>query len=809
MADPLDQYDDTFKAAGQEWNVDWRVLKAIAAQESRGDPNAVSKKGAIGLMQIMPDTGTKLGMTNLRDPTQSIYGGAKYMNEALEAEKDNSAAALLYYHGGPKWREKYGPESHAYVPAVAAHYKKYANANTGTATDAKPAPAEATPVAQTQKKQDDDDPFTKALNAPASTEKPAAAPAKADEPDAFTKALGPPQETPPTGPSLSDIITSPEAQSADRPAGSALPSRQDVVNALQPAPNTTYGDLPWTWVAKDDKTGAIRFAMPNALRAPLLELFGGGQEGGPGMTTTVDPTTGEMSTSLSPLGGVLAGGGVNPLRFGGRIGTPGTPVQLPQLTGAIERATPETWRAVAPGEEYVPGRQYRMNQSTGQREILEAGAAQPNPLRGVPEPEAGAPQPQPPPSPAGREAVPGQQTQATGAQVTTAPIPEKTPAQRITDLEKSVTQTAEDRAGPQMRDDTQYVEGIPPRTLAGREFHPRNSGDEKRAIAKDDAFRKEVEDLRRDRNNGMVDKLREDAQDANALDAAHEARQQVSPAELGVFENEQPTSVAALAARIDKLLSGPEGKQRAVRTTLEDVKKSLYDADGNLETLPSRIYGARKNLTDLLKRGAKGVGDVADDVRASKHVLESLLSDFDEAITKGAAGFQEYLKQWSELSRPIDQMEFLQQYQTGSKKITDKDGYLIPTKVQKMLDDILQGHKAKGVNKAKSLTDEQIANIEAVRNELAADSLKDRMAAVKGSDTFQQFMQEAKAPGRIATGLKIAGELGIGIPSAGLGNFVLQRGLSHLEKRAIAKAAAEEAARKRELLSPPNPLQQP
>jgi hypothetical protein len=400
--------------------------------------------------------------------------------------------------------------------------------------------------------------------------------------------------------------------------------------------------------------------------------------------------------------------------------------------------------------------------------------------------------------------------QPAGAEITTAPIPEKTPAQRVTDLEKSVTQTAEDRAGPQMRDDTPYVADIPPRPLASREFHPKNSLDEKTAIGKDEAFRADIEKVRRLRNEGMVDKLREDAADANALDAAHEARQQVSPAELGVFDNEQPTSVAGLAAKIDKLLSGPEGKQRAVRTTLEDVKKSLYDADGNLETMPSRIYGARKNLTDLLKRGAKGVGDVADDVRASKHVLESLLTDFDESITKGAGQFQDYLKQWSQLSKPIDQMEFFQQYQTGSKKITDKDGYLIPTKVQKMLDDILQGHKAKGVNKAKSLTDEQIARVVAVRNELAADSLKDRMAAVKGSDTFQQFMQEAKTPGRIATGLKIAGELGIGIPTAGLGNFVLQRGLSHLERRALAKAAAEAAARKRELLSPPrNPLTPP
>lgn len=121
MPDALDKYDAIFQAAGKEWNVDPMLLKAMAAQESGGRPGAVSKAGALGVMQIMPETAKALGVTDPTDPVQSIYGGAKYMSQALDAEK-SPEDALLYYHGGPGWRQAYGPESQGYVPAVGGRY---------------------------------------------------------------------------------------------------------------------------------------------------------------------------------------------------------------------------------------------------------------------------------------------------------------------------------------------------------------------------------------------------------------------------------------------------------------------------------------------------------------------------------------------------------------------------------------------------------------------------------------------------------------------------------------------------------------
>src|SRR5215472_3248744 len=148
----LNEYDPVFEEAGRQWNVDSRLLKAIAMQESNGDPGAVSNKGAQGLMQIMPQTGAMLGMTDPHDPVQSIFAGAKYLSQALDSE-GSPEKALLYYHGGPDYRQNYGPESASYVPQVTHRYLTLASGDAASAKAANddplsqlpPPPAEPSP----------------------------------------------------------------------------------------------------------------------------------------------------------------------------------------------------------------------------------------------------------------------------------------------------------------------------------------------------------------------------------------------------------------------------------------------------------------------------------------------------------------------------------------------------------------------------------------------------------------------------------------------------------------------------------------
>ncbi|HUY80334.1 MAG TPA: lytic transglycosylase domain-containing protein [Acidobacteriaceae bacterium] len=87
--------------AGQAHDLDVDLLASVVREESGGHPRAVSRAGAQGLMQLMPSTAARLGVTNAFAPGQNIRGGAAYLDALLHRYHDNLALALAAYNAGP------------------------------------------------------------------------------------------------------------------------------------------------------------------------------------------------------------------------------------------------------------------------------------------------------------------------------------------------------------------------------------------------------------------------------------------------------------------------------------------------------------------------------------------------------------------------------------------------------------------------------------------------------------------------------------------------------------------------------------
>lgn len=121
------QLDAIFDEAAAKYGVDAKFLKAIAKCESDFSTECTSRSGAMGIMQLMPQTATSLGVTNAYDPYQNIMGGARYISEKLAQYNGDKSLALAAYNAGSGNVAKYGgippfKETQNYVAKVMAYY---------------------------------------------------------------------------------------------------------------------------------------------------------------------------------------------------------------------------------------------------------------------------------------------------------------------------------------------------------------------------------------------------------------------------------------------------------------------------------------------------------------------------------------------------------------------------------------------------------------------------------------------------------------------------------------------------------------
>jgi soluble lytic murein transglycosylase-like protein len=124
-------YDTIVDEVSRIYGLESALLHAVISVESRYNPKAVSKKGAMGLMQLMPDTAKRYGVSDAFDPRQNLVGGAQYLRDLLRMFDNNVNLALAAYNAGENAVMRHGNrippygETQRYVPLVLDLYKRF------------------------------------------------------------------------------------------------------------------------------------------------------------------------------------------------------------------------------------------------------------------------------------------------------------------------------------------------------------------------------------------------------------------------------------------------------------------------------------------------------------------------------------------------------------------------------------------------------------------------------------------------------------------------------------------------------------
>jgi soluble lytic murein transglycosylase-like protein len=125
------RYAELIRTVAREEQVDPALLHAVITVESGYNARALSPKGAVGLMQLMPDTARRYAVSDIWDPVENLRGGARYLRDLLGMFNDNLTLAVAAYNAGEKAVIRHGhrippySETQNYVPKVLGFYSRY------------------------------------------------------------------------------------------------------------------------------------------------------------------------------------------------------------------------------------------------------------------------------------------------------------------------------------------------------------------------------------------------------------------------------------------------------------------------------------------------------------------------------------------------------------------------------------------------------------------------------------------------------------------------------------------------------------
>jgi soluble lytic murein transglycosylase-like protein len=122
-----ERFDALIESIAKDYGLESSLIHSIIRTESNYNPHAVSAKGAVGLMQLMPETAEKYGVRDLYDPRQNIIGGVKYLRDLIKSFGRKTDYVLAAYNAGHNAIKKYGgippfPETKRFIQKVRTTY---------------------------------------------------------------------------------------------------------------------------------------------------------------------------------------------------------------------------------------------------------------------------------------------------------------------------------------------------------------------------------------------------------------------------------------------------------------------------------------------------------------------------------------------------------------------------------------------------------------------------------------------------------------------------------------------------------------
>ena len=129
----IKKYDDIITSASEKFSIEPSLVKAVIKAESGFDHKAVSKKGAQGLMQLMPGTADEMEVDDPYNPEQNIFGGSRYLSKLMERYKNKENKlehVLAAYNAGPEKVDEYKgvppyKETKTFIKRVLGYYEEY------------------------------------------------------------------------------------------------------------------------------------------------------------------------------------------------------------------------------------------------------------------------------------------------------------------------------------------------------------------------------------------------------------------------------------------------------------------------------------------------------------------------------------------------------------------------------------------------------------------------------------------------------------------------------------------------------------